>query len=185
MHTERYEAGIAVSEYLEKYVEVDRFLEGCARNCPNYGTMWACPPYDFDVAAYWRQFEMLRVIAVKIVLDEGERQTVYEPEAINARIMEILSEEKAKIGAELEQLEAQTPGSRALMAGSCTRCPQGCARKDGEACRFPEKLRYSMESLGGNVVQTLADLMGIQMKWAENGRLPEYFVLVGGLLMKE
>ena len=44
-------------------------------------------------------------------------------------------------------------------------------------------MRYSVEALGGNVGLTVQKLLGIQLEWMEEGKLPSYFVLVGGLLM--
>ena len=44
-----YHASVPVSEYLDKYVDVPAFLEAC-KACPNYGRIWSCPPYDFQVS---------------------------------------------------------------------------------------------------------------------------------------
>ena len=43
-------------------------------------------------------------------------------------------------------------------------------------------MRYSIESLGGNVGLTVSKLMGIELEWMEEGKIPSYFVLAGGLL---
>ena len=53
-----------------------------------------------------------------------------------------------------------------------------------ESSTFPELIRYSVESLGGDVVKLLRDAFHVDILWAQNGRLPEYFMLVGGLLTK-
>ena len=45
-------------------------------------------------------------------------------------------------------------------------------------------MRYSIEALGGNVGKTVHDLLGIELEWIEEGKVPSYFVLVGGLLEK-
>ena len=45
-------------------------------------------------------------------------------------------------------------------------------------------MRYSIESLGGNVGLTVSKLMGIELEWVTEGKVPSYFVLVGGLLKK-
>ena len=80
-------------------------------------------------------------------------------------------------------LEERYPGSVSLSAGCCSLCrPEGCGRASGLACRYPQKMRYSIESLGGNVGLTVSKLMGIELEWVTEGRLPSYFVLVGGLL---
>ena len=54
----------------------------------------------------------------------------------------------------------------------------------GKPCVHPDEMRYSIESLGGDVVKTAAELLGTEIKWAASGELPEYFLLVGGLLEK-
>ena len=63
--TKRYQAEISVKEYLERYVDVETFLESC-RACPNYGKLWSCPPYEFDPLDYWRQYNTLYLIAEKL-----------------------------------------------------------------------------------------------------------------------
>lgn len=79
--------------------------------------------------------------------------------------------------------EAEYPGSVSLSAGSCTICGENnCTKKDGAPCRFPEKMRYSIEALGGNVGLTASRLLGIDLQWITEGQVPDYFVLVGGLL---
>ena len=59
-----------------------------------------------------------------------------------------------------------------------------CKRTEGQPCRFPDKMRYSIESLGGNVGLTISRLMGIELEWMKEGTMPRYFVLVSGLLVK-
>ena len=79
--------------------------------------------------------------------------------------------------------EEENPGSESLSAGTCQIC-SGCTRPAGEPCRFPEKRRYSIESIGGNVGKTISKLCGVDLEWIEEGKLPDHFVLVGGLLIK-
>ena len=119
---EQYHASIPVSEYLDKYVDVETFLNAC-KACHNYGKVWSCPSYESH------------------------------------------------------------PGSISLSAGSCHRCKNGCTRTQEKPCRFPEKMRYSIESLGGNVGLTIEKLMGIKLEWIEEGKLSHHFVLVCGLLI--
>ena len=60
-----------------------------------------------------------------------------------------------------------------------------CTRVNEEPCRHPEKMRYSIEALGGDVSKTAADLLDLELKWGKNGELPEYFVLVGGMIYSD
>ena len=173
---ERFEKEIGMEEYLEGYVAVDEFLE-CCRACPNYGRIWTCPSYDFDVMEYWKQFSRLTVYARKIYFAPGTTQE---------ESMCIMHEVKDDMSRELFELEEKIPGSVSLCAGSCTICgPDGCSRTEGLTCRHPEKMRYSLESLGANVGLTCRKLMGLQLEWIEEGKVPSYFVLAAGLLQKD
>lgn len=173
--TEKYKKEIPVKEYLEKYVNIEEFLEYC-KECPNYGAIWSCPPYDFNQKEYWGKYKTLEILGVKINFDED----LSEDEG-----MEIMHKVKDEISAELFREEKKYPGSISLSAGSCTTCGQnGCTRKTGAPCCHSDKMRYSIESLGGNVGKTVHDLLKIDLEWLEEGILPSYFVLVGGILKK-
>lgn len=173
--TEKKECNVAVSEYIENYVNVAEFLKYC-KECPNYGNVWSCPPYDFSPEDYWKGFSELYLTARKIIFDK---------EVSREECSNILLEVKSEMSRELYEEEERFPGSEALSAGSCSLCvDRGCSRKDGIPCRYPDKMRYSIESIGGNVGLTVSKLMGIELEWIEEGKLPSYFVLVGGLLKK-
>ncbi len=179
----RHEASVSVTDYIEGYVDVPVFLKAC-QACPNYNKVWSCPPYDFDVLSYWRQYKTLRLLASKITFDEEVLTKEYTKKEADAVINKVLSPEKKKLSDELFLLENKYPGSVSLSAGSCALCSNGCAKKDGLPCRYPETMRYSIESLGGNVGLTIEKLMGLKLEWMEEGRLPHHFVLVCGLLQK-
>lgn len=172
---DKFEKTIDVADYVEGYVNVAEFEEYC-KECPNYGTVWSCPPYSFDAETYWKDYSELLVVARKIN---------FQGEVSQEESYQIMKEVKADMAKELYELEAKTPGSISLSAGSCDLCSEeGCTRKEGLPCRFPEKMRYSIESIGGNVGLTVSKLLGIRLEWIEEGKVPSYFVLVGGLLTK-
>ena len=171
---EKSEKLIKVSDYLDRYVNVEEFLQYC-KKCNNYEKLWSCPSYDFNPEDYWEEYDELIVVARKIIFGEGVDQD---------RSYEIMLEVKEDMSRELYELEKQYPGSISLSAGSCSLCKDGCTRAVGEPCRYPEMMRYSIESLGGDVGRTVSKLMGYELEWIEEGKLPSYFVLVGGLLKK-
>ena len=175
-------AQMPVEQFLANYVDVPKFLHACSQ-CPNYGKIGSCPPYDFDVLEYWRGFQTLQLTAVQGFIAPEERNIEYSTEALNAQVAKHFAVLRREMDARLEIQEQQTPQSRMLSAGKCLRCAD-CACAHGLPCRFPEQLRYSIESLGGDVGGLLRDLFGVNLLWAENGHLPEYFVLAGGLLTK-
>lgn len=180
--TEKYEASISVSEYVENYVDIPTFLKAC-RACPNYDQVWSCPSYSFDVSDYWKQYNTLRLTATKIIFKPELLERTYTSEEQNAIIQKVIPLEKERLSEEMYRQEAQFPGSISLSAGSCSLCKNGCAKPLGKPCRFPDKMRYSIESLGGNVGLTIEKLMGLHLEWMEADRLPAYFILVNGLLI--
>lgn len=172
MKTETFEKTIDVETYVKDYVNVEEFLD-CFRQCENFNRKWSCPSYDFDPVDYWKKYDSLYVIGKKMILQEEEKENWRD-------LMTQVKEEMTQI---LYAEEEKHPGSVSLSAGSCNLCGEdGCGRKDGKPCRFPDKMRYSIESLGGNVGLTASRLLGIELLWIEEGRVPDYFVLVGGLL---
>lgn len=172
---ERREKTIKVDDYLKNYVNVEEFLGYC-KNCKNYEKVWSCPSYDFNPEDYWKEYDELLVVARKIIFDED----VDIP-----RSYEIMLEVKQDMSRELYEMEKEYPGSVSLSAGSCNLCEKdGCTRLEGEPCRHPDLMRYSIESIGGDVGRTVSKLMGYELEWIEEGKVPSYYVLVGGLLKK-
>ncbi len=196
IRTEHFEHTVSVEEYMEKCVDVEEFLRYC-KECRNYGNVWSCPPYDFDPEDYWKKYSTFRIVGVKIYLPEELLPGTYTEEEREEIFERILYPKKEELNQELFALEKDYPGSVSLSGGSCRLCigengeggcdgktgEGGCARKDGAPCRYPEQMRYSIESLGGNVGLTVTRYLHQELQWIEEGKLPEYFMLVGGLLL--
>lgn len=186
---------ISVDKYIEEFVNVEEFLE-CCKVCPNYGTKWSCPPYDFDVLDYWKQYKTLTVVGYKMTFDKEVCEKNYNQEEINKITEEVLSKQKKLMSEELYAMEKQFEGSVSLSAGSCNLCGGSlmggnyCTRKEcpegkaSELCRHYKDMRYSIESIGGNVGKTCTKILRDEIEWIEEGKLPSHFLLVGGLLKK-
>ena len=172
---ERFQKRVSVKDYIDGYVNVEEFEE-CCKVCPNYGKVWSCPPYNFKAEDYWEGFSELIVFARKIVFN----REISPKEAYN-----IMFEVKKDMSQELFEMEKEIIGSVSLSAGSCDLCEDvGCTRASQLPCRYPQTMRYSIESIGGNVGLTVSKFMGIKLQWIEEGKVPPYYVLVGGLLKK-
>lgn len=183
---ETFEKDMPVCYFIEKYVRPEEFIEYC-KVCGNYGKVWSCPPYDFDVMDYWQGYETIKCVAYKIEYEEQREISDYSE----------IAEVKEMMQKRLHSLENEYPGSVLLSAGSCSLCAEyagadfvkgrradWCTRIKGEPCARPDCMRYSIESIGGDVVAPLKDLFGLEIKWAEENMMPEYHILLGGLLMK-
>ena len=174
---------LSVEDFLKKYVDVEKFLGYC-RECPNYNTGWGCPPYDFDPLDYWKEYRALKVIGKKLIFDEKDVGSVLDKEEWLAFYKEAMSKERDALHRLLKKEEKQNEGSVLLhTGGGCPVCKGGCNREEG-SCRHPENLRYSIESLGGNVAAVTTDILGFELCWIEEGKLPAYLCLVGGMLYR-
>ncbi len=165
---------VSMTEYLRDCVDVLKFL-ACCKACPNYGTVWSCPPFDsFDPMELWNRYAGLRLYARMLIPDWPGQDA--------QAALRALYEEKSICLNTLLQWEAAVPGSLALAAGSCSLCSP-CARKAGQPCKQPEFMRYSIESLGGDVGLTACRYFGHPLLWINDGVVPEYLMLVGALLL--
>lgn len=169
-----------VSDFVRTCVDIPRFL-ACCRECPNYYRRWSCPPYSFSVEAFWKQYTDILLYEEKVYVDPVMRERIYMQEEINEISRELLAPVKKHMTEDLLALETKYSGSRALFAGTCDFCSI-CAKELNVQCYHPEKMRYSIEALGGDVVQAVQIYFDDTILWAKDGRLPEYYILLGGLL---
>lgn len=183
IQTQWLEGRTTVEEYLNRCVDVPTFLE-CCKACENYGKVWSCPPYSFSPEDYWKKYSDFQIVGIKIFLPQEVLSKTYTEERRQELFEMILLPEKEKLNQRLLKMEKEYPGSISLSGGSCQRCEkENCTRRENKSCRFPEKMRYSIESLGGNVGLTVTKYLYEDLLWVEEGKLPEYFILVGGLLI--
>ncbi len=180
IHTELFIREVPIEEYVLECVDVPKFLELCGQ-CANYGAIWSCPPFDFSAEKLWRSYKTLLLYGKKIVLPKELTEKTFTPKEMKARYQAILTPVKQSILDELFIMERENPGSLALSAGSCEGCKK-CARRDNVPCRRSGYMRYSIESLGGDAAKSIERYFGEKLIWAQEGRLPEHFFLLGGLL---
>lgn len=175
----RLETGLRLigMDRLKEFYFPEKFLPYC-RQCPNYNARWSCPPYDKPLPRL-EDYAGACLLSVKAVYDRETREETKGAQAVEAVYRRVVGQ--AKLLAEdwaLEQ-QARYPGSLALSCGGCRRC-QRCARQEGLPCRYPEKLRFSLEAMGFDVAGIAENLLGQTMLWAGEA-LPAYHLLVGGL----
>ena len=122
VRVENLTGALPMSEMLEKYVDVGKFLGYCAA-CPRCGQTWSCPPYDFDPAAVWPQYAAVTLYAVQVFpeSEEAKAAAFADPEMF-------LRPYRRAFDALLEERERETCGSLRLDAGRCLVCER-CARR--------------------------------------------------------
>lgn len=178
---ENYISSIPISDYISKYRDVEKFIAFC-QQCHRYKNCWACPPFDFDEEAYLSNYETAHILGTKIILSEELRAICYNSEDSKNTGAKVIREVRSKIDKQLIEAEAATLNSRAFFAGTCHLCPNAdCTRIESKPCRYPDKIRLSLESIGFDMGKTTEELLNIKLQWSTDGTLPEYLVLVSGL----
>ena len=167
-----YEKNAKVDDIVAKYYDVERFVKLCEK-CPNYDKNHSCPSYRFDTISYLKKYKNLKFVLAKVYLDDSERKI-----DVYSDLIELARDDLKKY---LDKFENNKINSVLLNAGPCKICKE-CTRKIGKSCKYPTKLRYSIESLGGNVDAILKDFFDEQILWVQDKVVPEYFLFLGGLL---
>lgn len=171
-------AHIPADKYIAEYRDSERFMGYC-RQCRRYGKTYACPPFDFDVDDYISGYRDVYIIGTKIVFDDLTREssaTVKLRDEITNNAMFHVLDEMAVLH---KRVLAVFPDTLSFLVGKCRLClPQPCARLEGKPCLHPDEVRHSIESVGFDVGKTTSDLLGIELKWSNNHRLPDYVTLV-------
>lgn len=169
---------VEVSEYYEKYVDFEEVSKLCIEEQEMLGYNWNYPPFDFDVDEIWNSYNKLKIIAFKIDFSQEELDHEFTDTELEY-VLKRFERMKVKLMNEIYMLESQD--SLGLFLGKCNLCMK-CTREFGMPCKMPPRMRYSLESLGAYVDKTVEDYFGYEIKYAQDGKLPEYLIFVGGLL---
>jgi len=176
-----YFSYIPVTDYISNYRDADKFIVYC-KQCNKYGNCWACPPYDFDATDYILKYNKAYIIGTKISLSEDIRKACKNAEDSKSTGAKVIVDVRTMLDKQLLDAESNTVDSKAFFAGTCHICEPGdCTRIQNEPCRYPDKIRHSLESVGFDIGKTTEELLGIKLKWSNDGSLPEYLTLVSGL----
>ena len=144
-------------------------------------TLLGVPPFSFDAEEYLSGFETAHLIAARIEPGKRLRALCADAGQSEKQGRALLNEARCELDARLLALEEAWPDSRAFFAGTCFDCPEGtCTRPLDLPCVRPGKIRPSLEALGFDLGRTASELLGIELRWSVDGRLPEYFTLISG-----
>lgn len=184
-YTKNYFSYISVTDYITNYRDADKFIVYC-KQCNRYGNCWACPPYEFDTTDYMLKYNRAYIIGTKISLSDDIRTTCKNAEDSKLTGAKVIAEVRKVLDKQLLYIESNVEDSKAFFAGTCHICePEDCTRIQNEPCRYPDKIRHSLESFGFDIGKTTEELLGIELKWSNNGSLPEYLTLVSGLFTNQ
>ncbi len=157
-------------EQLLAYHYPEEVLGYCSR-CKNYGRFWSCPPHSIDILEYLQRFQYAYVIGIKVPLD----QSLAKDEALA-----YYHKQKIKLNESLQQLQSRLTDAKVLVAGECWYCKE-CSREKNQACVSPEKLSYSLESLGIKISALIEQEFNDKLQWQKD-QMPDSLYVVQAVL---
>lgn len=164
---------------LDEFRNVELFLGYC-RECPNFGTRHSCPPHDIDDEAFLRKYTHAHFILTMITYDED---TILSSRDDKQKQNEILYTTRAEVLKQVEDqklLKELKSGGVSVGSSSCSIC-KDCTKQEDLPCRYPEKMRYAIDSFGFDITKILSDLFDVTLSWPKD-TIPEYQCLVGMFL---
>ena len=171
-------ADVDVEKFYDEYVDFEKISKLCIEEQEMLGYNWNYPPFDFDVDDVWNSYNKLKVIAFKIDFSAEELEHTFSDDELNF-VLKRFERLKVKLMNDIYAQESED--ALGLYLGKCNMCMR-CTREFGAPCKMPFKMRYSIESLGGEVDRAIEDIFGYEILYAHDGKLPEYLIFVGGLL---
>lgn len=182
---EKRNANINVSNILKDYIDVPKFITFC-KECPKYNKIWSCPEHDFDVIEYWNHYDTAELHLSLINYDSENIMEQCNYDEWKSIIWQASSTEKAKMSEYLLKQEKINDDCVSLSSGSCKICgEENCMKIKSKPCCNPDKMRYSIESLGGDVVKLAKDVFDVELEWMTKENFPDHTILMGGLLFKK
>lgn len=143
-------------------VDSSKFNELCHSGCRIWNSKWSCPPHSIGFRInQWLPFHVVILWMPNTIESKNEYTKV---KAINSILK-----------SRLNQLLSQYPNNKVLGSGSCRLCKK-CAYPD--PCRHPDKMIYSMEACGIDVVSVCKSL-GHELKWYQKGKAYPYGSVIG------
>ena len=102
---ENFQAEVPMEEYVKECVDVATFLEFC-KECSNYGKLWCCPPYTFDVEKdYWNKYRKIQIMGRKLYLPKELTSQSYVEDEQWKVTEEFLRPDKEELEEEILKLE--------------------------------------------------------------------------------
>ena len=168
---ERYETAAS----MDGFEHGPQFKAGC-EGCPQHANNFSCPPFSPAFADYIQGSAGAQLILYKLPFK-------YFPEVPDDQKYQVCFDEARRLLTN-ELLEYRQNGYKVAGSGGCTACEK-CLAKTGRKneCIQPEKMVYSLESLGVNVVDLVKSYFGINLEWSEKGQPADFVCAVGAVIL--
>ena len=167
------------SDFIAKErIKIDKvcFSELC-KKCKNYNKKYACPPKSPDFNLICNK-EGVYIVLLKCNLEQIKNTGEYNKIRIANSIL------KSRIDRFMRSLEEKSGNKlKFLSSGSCRLCKK-CNFQKNLPCKYPNKMRFSLEATGIHVEDLTKKLFDLPLLWYDSKKhlAPEYTCVVAGLM---
>lgn len=156
--------------------KVQEFCNNPKFRCPHYSRSWACPPEAPYLEEEIKSYSKYILVYTKFDLNQYiEKIQAKHPNRKKNKILSKVYRKgivrklcRKEIKKTLSDLSNDLEDVLVIWHTHCRLCQleldKPCSYDDGEPCRYPEKIQYSMEAVGINVTET-AKKIGITLEW--------------------
>lgn len=170
---------LTTSEFYDKYNDLEKTQSKC-RECFNYNNNFSCSPLDINIKKYILSFDYVDLVDVKLDYEPEDYEKTYTSEDLNMIINRSFMLEKIKTAKDLRAEESEYVRSESI-TGPCNECKINC-KKEYDTCQYPQKMRYSLSSLGFDAELILKDVFDVELILIKPGKLPRYMNNVAAIL---
>lgn len=151
-------------------IDKERFTELCKSGCRNYNQKYSCPPLSPSFLTCFGKYPEFLVVMLKIDLSQLSNYKEYHQLRVGNAVI------KPRLERIMRSLEAKF-GGKYLSTGACRLC-KPCQKKIGKPCKHPDKMRFSLESLGVDCDKLSKDVFNLPLLWYQNHKAPAYTAVI-------
>lgn len=169
---------VTIEELKKKYYDKEKY-QGYCRECNSYNKKHSCPPFSEEEDYMLDNYNYIHIVVAKLEYSKDEIEMHKGSDKTYEYTKKTFFPVKNYIHERMIKLEGQYENAYYSAMGSCALC-EVCEKVEGKDCRYPDKMRISLEAWGYDIGGMLKDYFDIDIKWASDG-LPEYYSLLGGI----
>ena len=161
----KVKTAICKNSILKNYMDFDYFTGLCKNGCSNYNSNHTCPPNSPKFIDYTKDYEYSLIVLMYTEMNKYD-----SIENVHKLLRKVLSELLIPLEKEFNGL--LTEGGRCLYCKECTYIKN-------LPCRYPTKMRFSMESMGIDLNRVSKDILNHTIRWNKG-----YCTVIGSVNFK-
>lgn len=174
-HSLKIECHYDITDISRVKTNKELFAKMCRDGCRNFNKKHSCPPSMLDFKKYTKGYDKLLVVLLRIHLNQLKEYRQYHRLRVGNAVI------KPRIEKIMRLLEGN---SRFLGTGACRLC-KPCKKSLNQPCKYPDKMRFSLESLGVDCNQLTKDTFHFPLLWYKDKTAPEYTSVICALPVNE